>query len=162
VSAAEGLSLEATAQLFALESMALADTVAPTNEAKYVYNFWRPETAINEGDFDGNAATDGGPWTGRAALSGTPEHYSGHSSFSGAGAEVLARFLCRDDVAFTVTTDSGGGATRVFPSFSAAAAEVGRSRVLGGQHFEFSNQAGLTAGRLVAEEVVNRLRPDGC
>ena len=43
--------------------------------------------------------------------------------------------------------------TRTYPSFSAAAAEAGRSRVLGRQHFEFSNQAGLRAGRLVADEV---------
>ncbi len=162
VSAAQALSLEDTAQLFALESMALADTVGPTNEAKFNYGFWRPETAINEGDDDGNPDTDGEPWVGRGALSATPEHYSGHSSFSGAGAEVLARFLCRDVVTFAVTSDSGGGATRTFASFSAAAGEVGRSRVLGGQHFEFSNQAGLAAGRLIADEVVARLRPSGC
>ena len=162
VSVAQALSLEDTAQLFALESMALSDTVGPTNEAKLVYGYWRPETAINEGDYDGNPDTDGEPWTGRGALSGTPEHYSGHSAFSGAGAEVLARFFCRDDIAFAVASDSGGGTTRAFARFSGAAAEVGRSRVLGGQHFEFSNLAGLTAGRLIADEVVGRLRPSGC
>ena len=52
---------------------------------------------------------------------------------------------------FTLTS---GGAERSFPSFSSAAAEAGRSRVLGGLHFEFSNQAGLEAGRLVAAEVL--------
>ncbi len=162
VSAVQGLSLEETAQLFALESMALADTVGPTNEAKFDYGYWRPETAINEGDDDGNSDTDGEPWTGRDKVAGTPEHFSGHSSFSGAGAEVLAQFFCRDDISFTITSDSGGGADRSYASFSAAAAEVGRSRVLGGQHFEFSNQAGLTAGRRIADEVVARLRPAGC
>ena len=149
------MSLAETARLFALESMALADVVAPTNETKHASNYWRPETAIREADTTTNPDTEPDPtWTGRAAVSGTPEHYSGHSSFSAAGAEVLARFFGTDAITFTLRTDSGGGATRTYPSFSAAAAEAGRSRVLGGQHFEFSNQAGLRAGRLVADEVV--------
>ncbi|MEY2434035.1 MAG: hypothetical protein QOC92_3760 [Acidimicrobiaceae bacterium] len=163
VSAARDLSLEDTARLFALESMALADTVAPTNETKHKYRYWRPETAIHEADPNTNSDTIPDPtWTGRAPIAGTPEHFSGHSSFSGAGAEILARFFCTDAIAFTLVSDSGGGVERSFPSFSSAAAEAGRSRVLGGQHFEFSNQAGLTAGRLIADEVIDTaLQPVG-
>jgi hypothetical protein len=154
VSAERGLTLADTARLFALESMALADVVAPTNETKHASHYWRPETAIREADTATNPNTVPNPtWTGRAAIAGSPEHYSGHSSFSGAGAEILARFFGTDAITFTLRTDSGGAATRTYPSFSAAAAEAGRSRVLGGQHFEFSNQAGLRAGRLVADEV---------
>ena len=154
VSAERGLSLADTARLFALESMALADVVAPTNETKHASHYWRPETAIREADTTTNPNTVPDPtWTGRAAVSGTPEHYSGHSSFSAAGAEILARFFGTDAISFTLRTDSGGVATRTYPSFSAAAAEAGRSRVLGGQHFEFSNQSGLRAGRQVADEV---------
>jgi len=56
---------------------------------------------------------------------------------------------------FGYATDSApGGAAREYPSFSAAATEAGRSRVFGGQHFEFSNQAGLALGRGVAGEVL--------
>lgn len=158
VSASRGLSLEDTAQLFALESMALADVVAPTNETKYQFHYWRPETAIREANPAVNPQTIPEPaWKGRGSVSGTPEHFSGHSSFSGAGAEVLARFFHDDDVPVTLRTDSGGGATRSYQSFSAIAAEAGRSRVLGGQHFEFSNEDGLRSGRLVADEVVERL-----
>ena len=154
VSAERGLSLADTARLFALESMALADVVAPTNETKHASSYWRPETAIREADPTTNPNTVPEPaWRGRAALSGTPEHYSGHSSFSAAGAEILASFFGTDAITFTLRTDTGGGAVRTYPSFSAAAAEAGRSRVLGGQHFEFSNQAGLRAGKQVADEV---------
>ena len=39
--------------------------------------------------------------------------------------------------------------------FSAAATEAGRSRVVGGLHFEFSNQDGASAGRSVAAEVLD-------
>ena len=155
MSAQHDLSLEDTAQLFALESMALADTVGPTNETKFKYHYWRPETAIREANPLTNPDTQPDPtWKGRGAVSGTPEHFSGHSSFSGAGAEVLSRFFCTDNIAVTVATDSGLGASRSYPSFSAVATQAGRSRVLGGQHFEFSNQDGLRAGHLIGDEVM--------
>lgn len=73
-------------------------------------------------------------------------------------------FFCRDDIPFTFTTDSAPGTqARTYPSFSAAAAEAGRSRVLGGLHFEFSNQGALAVGDGVAAEVLatSLLRPRG-
>lgn len=68
-------------------------------------------------------------------------------------------FFGADGIAFTHVTDSApGGQARTYPSFSAAAAEAGWSRVFGGQHFEFSNRAGLSVGRGVAAEVLaNRM-----
>jgi len=157
VSAARSLPLADTARLFALESMALADTVAPTYSTKWTYRSWRPTTAIRQADPTVNAGTEPDPtWTARAGSIGTsPEHFSGHSTFSAAAAAVLGGFFCRDDLAFTLTTDSAPGAqARTYPSFSAAAAEAGRSRVLGGLHFEFSNQSALAAGNGVAAEVL--------
>jgi hypothetical protein len=68
---------------------------------------------------------------------------------------VLAGFFCKDDIGFTHVSDSApGGAARSYAGFAAAAAEAGRSRVLGGLHFELSNQAGLLAGRGVGAEVL--------
>lgn len=157
VSASQSLSLPQTARLFALETMAMADTVAPTYTTKFLYRFWRPTTAIKEADTDGNQATaQDATWTARAgAVGSSPEHWSGHSSFSAAAAGVLAGFFCRDAVPFSLKTDTApGGTARSYPSFSAAAAEAGRSRVIGGLHFEFSNQAGLSAGRGIAGEVL--------
>ncbi|MDQ1710862.1 MAG: hypothetical protein QOE45_312 [Frankiaceae bacterium] len=163
VSAARSLSLAETARLFALESMALADTVAPTYATKYRFAAWRPDTAIHEADTDGNDATaPDATWTARGGSASSPEHWSGHSSFSAAGAAVLAGFFCTDRVRFTLATDSGAGEARTYPSFSAAALEAGRSRVLGGLHFEFSNRAGLVSGVRVAYEVLTTaLRPTG-
>ena len=158
VSASQSLSLADTARLFALETMAMADTVAPTYETKFLYRFWRPTTAIREADTDGNPATDPDPtWSARAGTVGSsPEHWSGHSSFSAAAAGVLAGFFCRDAVPFSLKTDTApGGTPRSYPSFSAAATEAGRSRVIGGIHFEFSNQAGLSAGRAIAGDILS-------
>lgn len=146
-----------TARLFALLSMALADTVAPTYTTKYVAHSWRPTTAIREAGTDGNAATTADPtWVSRSGtVGGSPEHWSGHSTFSATAAEVLAGFFCNDAIAFSLTTDSApSGAARSYPGFSSAATEAGRSRVFGGLHFEFSNQVALTIGRAIADEIL--------
>ena len=157
VAADRHLPLGEQARLTALLTMALADTTVTTVATKFTYRHWRPTTAIREADTDGNPSTTADPtWTARAgAVGGTPEYVSGHSSYSGAGAAVLQGFFCADTIPFALATDSApGGTARSYPSFSAAAAEAGRSRVFGGQHFEFSNQAGLTIGRGVAGETL--------
>lgn len=160
VSADEGLSLIDTARLFALESMAMSDTVAPTYQAKWTYHAWRPQSAIRHGLEDGNDATMPDPgWTARGgAGTGSPQYYSGHSAFSAAGAAVLAGFFCQDDITFTLDTDDTGTGPstlpRTYSSFSQAATEAGQSRIFGGQHFPSGNRAGLTEGRAIGEEVV--------
>ncbi len=149
-------SLGGTSRLFALLGMALADVVAPTYETKFRYDHWRPATAIREADTDDNAATTPDPtWAPRAGgIGGTPEHTSGHSAFAGAASTVLSRFFCSDAASFDLASDSTPTVTRHFDSFSATEFEVGRSRVLGGIHFEFSNRAGDLAGRGVAREIL--------
>jgi hypothetical protein len=158
VSQSQHLSLGDTARLLALETMAMADTVAPTYKTKFVYDSWRPTAAIRQvGVDDGNPNTVADPtWAARAGSAGSsPEHWSGHSSFSASAAEILKGFFCSDHIAFSLVTDSApNGQGRTYQSFSAAAAEAGRSRVVGGFHFEFSNQAGLSAGRAVANDVL--------
>lgn len=157
VAAGKRLPLPEQARLTALLTMALADSTVATVGTKYTYRHWRPTTAIREADTDGNAVTSPNPaWAARAGSVGsTPEYVSGHSSYSGAAAAVLAGFFCDDAIPFRHTTDSApGGVARDYPGFAAAAAEAGRSRVYGGQHFEFSNQAGLALGRGVAGEAL--------
>ena len=58
VAAAEGSTLSENARALALLNMATNDSLVASFWTKYHYNFWRPETAIFEGDFDGNAKTD--------------------------------------------------------------------------------------------------------
>ncbi len=157
VSAARDLSLDDATRLFALLTMALADTTVATVATKFAHQHWRPAQAITQADLDGNPLTVADPtWRPRAGSTGsTPEWVSGHSSYSAAGASVLAGFFCTDDIPFDLVTDTApGGEKRSYQSFSAAAAEAGRSRIFGGQHFEFSNQAGLGLGRAVATEVL--------
>ena len=56
-SQAHNLGTAENARLFALFNLCLADSVIALYDAKYVYNFWRPVTAIRA------AATDNNPET---------------------------------------------------------------------------------------------------
>lgn len=149
--------LEDSARLFALVAMGLADSVAPTYMTKFTHQFWRPTTAIREADTDGNPNTIQDPtWSARAGtVGGSPEYWSGHSAFGSVGATILAGFFCNDAISTTLASDSVPGDVRTFASFSAAGAEMGRSRVLGGIHFDpDGNQQGLAAGRAIAAEIL--------
>lgn len=152
------LSLSETARLFALLNMAMADAGIVAWESKYFYNCWRPSTAIQKAEFDGNERpAANAKWESYLQSPPFPEYPSGHSAFSGAAAEVLARFFGTDSIEFTVTSDSMQGVTRKFTSFSAAADEIGRSRIYGGIHFAFSDSAGQVAGRAVGQFIVDNV-----
>jgi membrane-associated phospholipid phosphatase len=152
---ARGTSLAENARLFALLNMALADAAICAWECKYVDDFWRPVTAIRAADTDSNAATEADPaWTPLITTPPFPEYVSGHSTFSGAAATVLADFYGSDSIPFTTTSDDLPGATRSFGSFWEAAAEAGLSRVFGGIHFMSANQQGLQSGARLGHYVV--------
>jgi hypothetical protein len=155
VSEAQGLTLSQNARLFALLNLAGADAYIATWDTKYTYNFWRPVTAIRAADTDGNPATLADPtWTPLIATPAHPSYSSGHSAFGAAAATALAGFFGTDAIAFTSTTTDLPGVTRSFASFSAAANENARSRLLGGIHWTFDNLDGLAAGRAVGDYVV--------
>jgi hypothetical protein len=152
VAADQGNTLEQNARLFALLNVAMADAAICAWDAKYFYAFWRPVTAIHAGDIDGNSATDSdADWSPLLVTPPFPEYISGHSTFSGAGAAVLARFFGKDEIAFTTGSDFLPGVTRSFISFSAAADEAARSRLYGGIHFRTANEDGLVSGTSIGE-----------
>ena len=93
-SAAKGLSLSENARLFALLSMATADSQIIAFEEKYKRPHWRPITAIRAATDLSIAALKGD--TGWEPLLVTPPHPdypSAHATFSGAAEAVLRGFL---------------------------------------------------------------------
>lgn len=149
VSLSNGLSLDENARMFALLNIAEADAAIAAWDMKYVHNFWRPVTAIQNGDLDGNLDTIGElAWTPLIATTPPfPGFTSGHSTFSAAGGEILKLFMGTDNISFTTSTDAAGIAARFFNNFSAAVDEAGMSRIYGGIHFQFDNTVGKTMGR---------------
>jgi hypothetical protein len=164
ISSEEGLDLWENARLFGLLNVALADGYIAMVSTKNHYNYWRPVTAIQNGDTDGNPATAGDAgWT---PLRGTPpdqDYASGHSIEGGAGAEVLKQFFGTDRVSFqdcSTTLDPGSTCSdpmptmRSFSSFSQAAAENAYSRVLIGFHFRKSVEEGTNYGEKIGKRAV--------
>ena len=148
------LSLLEKAHLLALMNIAEADAVICCWEAKYTYVFWRPITAISLAEFDGNDATVADPtWLPLLITQNHPEYPSGHSSASGATAEVLAAFF-GDETPFSVTSELTPGVTRYYSSFSGAVDEIRNARVFGGIHFRSACNDGQALGRRVADYIL--------
>jgi hypothetical protein len=149
-------------RLFALVNIALADGYIANFESKYVYNFWRPITAIRDGDFDGHLDTVGElEWNPFLTTPAIPEWPSGHATVGAAAAEVMGRFFGTDYIGFRVTSGVPfAGTTRQYYSFSQAALENANSRVIAGIHFRASCVAGLWQGQRIGDYVYHHsLRP---
>ena len=155
---AHHLSLIQSARLFALLDISLADTAISFFDAKYIYNFWRPVTAIRLAGEDNDSRTQADPnWLPLSTKTAPDPSYPGaHSAISFAGATVLQAFF-GDHFTFDVTSESLPGVTRHFNSFSAAAEEAGLSRIFAGQHFRTDHNAGRILGQQVADSVVDTM-----
>src|SRR5207253_4775172 len=91
VSARRGLPLAENARLFGLLSMALANCFIVDWDAKFQYNFWRPITAIRNGDQDGNDATErDASWLPLNMTPMHPEYPSQAAIIAGVSMGVLA------------------------------------------------------------------------
>jgi membrane-associated phospholipid phosphatase len=155
IAAAQGNSLEENARLFALLNIAMADAAICAWDAKYTFHFWRPVTAINFAEPELN-------WASFIVTPPFPDYVSGHSTFSGAAATVLALFYGTEDLPFTTGSDFLPGVYRSFPTCLAAAEEAAVSRLYGGIHFRSANEGGLQAGISIGEwAATHYLQPKG-
>ena len=152
--ASRGNTLDQDARLFAELDVALADATIALFDAKYIYNRWRPVTAVQLAGQDGNPDTAADTnWLPLNNTANHPSWVSAHGGISGAAAATLADVFGTDAVAFSLTSEDVKGETHSFPSFSAAAAEAENSVVWSGNHFRFDVTAGDAQGRSVARFV---------
>ena len=147
--------------MFALLGVALADAAVVSWDNKYFYDFCRPITAIRNAQNDGNDATQPDPeWSSFIPTPPFPSYTSGHSTFSGASAAILADFFGADNVSFTSASEGFAVPDRTFTSFSGAATEAMLSRLYGGIHWRFDNLDGLESGTDLGHYVfATQLRP---
>jgi len=147
---------------FALMNVAGADAAIVCWDAKYTFNAWRPVTAIQRADEDGNPATEADPgWTPLIATPNHPEFPSAHSTMSSAMATVLMMLFDNDPgVALTVTSPNNPGFERHWRTFSEGISEVINARVYSGIHFRWSDERGAKlgwqVGRFVAQHAFAR------
>jgi membrane-associated phospholipid phosphatase len=131
------LSTPRVARDFALLNVAQSDAGEAAWDAKYQYWSPRPINAIRDLGLDPN-------FTSYLPTPVFPSYISGHSTYSGAAAEVLA-YLFPEKAA----------------DFRAKAQEAGISRLYGGIHYKSDNEVGLRVGATVGQSVVAKARQDG-
>jgi hypothetical protein len=136
-----------SARLFALVNMAMADAAMTAWQQKIQYNVWRPDTAIQLGDSDGNRSTVGDPtWRPLFPNPNYPDYTSGANSLAGAATEMLRLFFRTDRVNFSMV---GPTNSRFFTRFSDAADEVVEARICMGIHFRFADTAAKASAKRV-------------
>jgi PAP2 superfamily len=154
------LSLADTARLFAMAYAAVADGIIGCWNAKYHYSFWRPVTAIRNGDIDGNPDTIADAnWSPLATTPGHPEYPSSHACQTGALANTLKAYFGTPNLQISLTS-TVTGTTHNFDSVREWQNEVEFARIYTGFHYHHSMVQGFVLGHKVAQNVVtNYFRP---
>ena len=158
----EKLDVVDNARLFALVSLAAADSFIAVFEAKYHYNLWRPITAIRNADTTGNKATPrDASWLpfgqGTHPLGDTPMHPEypcAHCISSSAVGNVLKQVIGDEIPEVSMTSPTAPGLTRKWTRVQAYIEEVSSARIYAGFHYRFSTTAAEEMGRKIAELTV--------
>lgn len=148
-----------TARLFALLHMAIADAYISVFDSKMKHYYWRPISAIQEGDNDGNPDTAGDPgWESQLTTPPIGEYPSAHAMTGAAAGEVLIQQF-GNDVTFSINSGYISG-TREFNSIKDAILENSLSRIYIGYHFrkavEVGEETGYDIGSYVFEHALKK------
>lgn len=147
------LNISQSARLLAMLSTAYTDSIIGCFNAKYHYSFWRPVTAIPNGDIDGNSDTVADPtWLPLAATPPHPEFPAAHTCAAGAIAATLENFFGTSRVKFTVDNPVTQ-TTHTFYNVGHLEAEAYWARIYAGFHYRHSLSEGLKLGHRVAEQL---------
>ena len=152
-----GRTLPQNARLFALVEMAGADAYISVFDAKYAFNFWRPITAIRNGDLDGNDETARvADWEPLIDTPLHPEYSCAHCITSQAVATVLESEFGNAPVPqLSMTSSTSPGVTHKWSSIREWADEISCARVYAGLHYRNSTVVGQAMGKKIGELAVN-------
>lgn len=143
------LKLDKVAQMYALMGTAMADGFIVCWNAKYHYNILRPQSYIRD-YIDPN-------WNPYLVTPSFPAYPSGHSSLSGACAEIMTHLF--GNVPFTDYTHQDiGYLPRSFNTFNQVAEEAAFSRLYGGIHYRFDSEHGLEGGHNLGRYILDHIR----
>lgn len=153
-----GRELMRNARLFAAFTQGIDDALIAVFDAKYHHAFWRPITAIRNGDLDGNDATEADTaWLPFIDTPMHPEYPCAHCIQAGVvGAILRADIGDSPPPGLSATSASANGAQRRWPSVDAFVQEVGNARVYDGVHYRFSTEVGTEMGQRIGALAVQR------
>jgi hypothetical protein len=151
-----GREVTQNARLFAAVTQAADDALIAVFDAKYHYNFWRPVTAIRNGDLDGNDATERDPsWTPFIDTPMHPEYPCAHCVLSSAVGTVLqAEIGTGPRLSLTTTSSTAKGAARNWTKIDDFMQEVANARIYDGVHYRNSTEVGTAMGKQIGELAV--------
>ena len=161
VAAAKGLTITEQARFHAMTSISGADSLINCWAEKAHWGFWRPTTAIQLADGDGNAATQSDTaWTSLLTVPPYADEPSGANCVYSGVMNGAKAFFGNDQAEFDITSPGVGlvggvptGSTRHYSSFSAVIGDIIEARILGGLHFRRADVNGALLGQSVAEYV---------
>ena len=147
-------SIAEHARLLALLWVVQADAANTCFESKYNFQFWRPTSAIQLADTDGNAATNvDAAWAPVVTTPNHPEYPAAHGCVSGSMMSAIAGYYGTPKVTFDVNS-TVTGTTHSFTTTQAFVDEIQTARIAGGMHFRTSTVDGAALGKNVAEWVL--------
>lgn len=137
-------TMDVSCESYARLGIAVGESFISCWRAKYIYNYIRPITCIR------NVLDPA--WNTIVVTPPFPEYPSGHSTQSGAAAQVLTDMF--GHMPFEDHThDAIGLAPRTFSSFFSAADEAAISRLYGGIHYRSAIEDGVSQGVCIGEKV---------
>ena len=144
--------LAGSARLFALADLASADAVIAAWDAKKYWNFWRPITAIQQGDTDGNPQTVGDPnWLPFLDTPPYPDYTSGANNLTAAVMRTLELYF-GDKLTFSViSTAVAVNNKRTYDRFSDVMEDVVNVRIYQGIHFRSADEVARRTGIRAAD-----------
>jgi hypothetical protein len=152
-----GLSLVDAARVFVLLNVSVHDGLQTVQTSKFVYGMWRPVTAIRQADTDLNPATDAdATWLPLLTTPPYPSYAGNMATIGASAARALQLAFGTDQIAVTARWRQSGGqpdVTHQFDGFWEAAQEESESRIYGGIHYRFDQEAGQQIGKSAAEYV---------
>jgi hypothetical protein len=155
-SLASSMDLLTAARFEAIGIAAVTNALIACWDAKYTYMFWRPVTAIQAGDTDGNSETEPDlAWTPFIATPSHPEYPAAHTTV-GAGALGFYTVWFGTDH-FPLAFTGNRGAVRTYTGVKEIHAEEGNARVWGGMHWRHSTEVGTAVGSKIGKYTATHL-----
>jgi PAP2 superfamily len=148
------LDISETARFLAQAYVTMSDTFVGCWDSKYHFNFWRPVTAVQHADIDGNDATqqDAG-WLPQIPTPTHPEWPSAHGCTTSAYAHAIAEFFGTKRLPGGIDLIGGTPNTHHFDSTDQIIREIIDARVYNGVHYRTSVIQGSILGHKVAQWV---------
>lgn len=160
VASIRGRDITRNARLFVAVTQACDDGLIAVFDAKYHYGFWRPLTAIRNGDIDGNDVTERDEsWVPFIETPMHPKYPCAHCITSGVVGTILRAEIGNEPTpVLTTRSNAAGGVSRSWTTIDEFMQEVPNARLYDGVHYRNSGQIGTDMGRQIAHLAIEKYR----